>query len=338
MSATQADSRRFVQQLADGDSVEEIYLAVDKQLRANRNGNLYLQLELRDRTGTIGARLWNVPDPLARSFEAGDFVRVKGKVQLFQGALQMILSHLERVVPDRIDLGDFLPHTRQDVGKLYERLLGVLRKLGNVHLRALVESFLSDSDFVRDFCKAPAGVRNHHAYVGGLLEHVVTLLDAADRLAPLYPDLDRDLLLMGVFLHDVGKVRELSCERAFAYTDEGQLIGHIVIGIEMVNEQVKRAEELIGERFPPELLLRLKHLIVSHHGTYEFGSPRLPMTPEAIALHHLDNLDAKVHSFVRDIREDTNKAASWTPYDQGLQRRLFKGSVDGNGPPAAEED
>src|SRR5262249_37770541 len=203
-----------------------------------------------------------------------------------------------RADPDRLDLADFLPHTRQDVGKLYERLQGILRKLGNLHLRALVESFLSDSEFVRDFCKAPAGVRNHHAYVGRLVEHVVTLLDAADRLAPLYPDLDRDLLLMGVFLHDVGKVRELSCERAFAYTDEGQLIGHIVIGIEMVNEHVKRAEELTEERFPPELLLRLKHLIVSHHGTYEFGSPRLPMTPEAIALHHLDNLDAKVHSFV----------------------------------------
>jgi 3'-5' exoribonuclease len=338
MPSTQADSRRYVQHLADGDAVEEVYLAVDKQLRANRNGNLYLQLELRDRTGTIGARLWNVPETLARSFEAGDFLRVKGKVQLFQGALQMILSQVERADPHSVDLADFLPHTRHDVGKLYERLQHHLRHLGNHHLRALAEAFLSNDELIRGLCKAPAGVRNHHAYVGGLLEHVVTLLDAADRLTPLYPDLDRDLLMMGIFLHDLGKVRELSCERAFNYTDEGQLVGHIVIGVELLTEHARRAEELAEEPFPQELLLRLKHMIVSHHGTYEFGSPRLPMTPEAIALHHLDNLDAKVHSFVRDIREDSNKAASWTPYDQNLQRRLFKGSANGAAAPATEGD
>src|SRR5262249_3157884 len=145
-------------------------------------------------------------------------------------------------------------------------------------------------------------VRNHHAFLGGLLEHVVTLLDAADRILPLYPELDRDLLLTGIFLHDVGKARELSYQRVFSYTDEGQLIGHLVIGVEMLNDKAAKVPDLTGEPFPPELLLRLKHMIVSHHGTYEFGSPKLPMTPEAIALHYLDNLDAKVHSFTRDIR------------------------------------
>ena len=160
-----------------------------------------------------------------------------------------------------------------------------LRKIGNPHLRALVECFLMDDGFVRDFCHVPAGVRNHHAYVGGLLEHVVTLLDAADRVLPLYPELDRDVLLAGIFLHDIGKVRELSFERAFAYTTEGQLVGHIVIGVEMLNEKAAKVPDLTGEPFPKELLLRLKHMILSHHGTYEFGSPRLPMTPEAIALH-----------------------------------------------------
>ena len=174
-----------------------------------------------------------------------------------------------------------------------------------------------------------AGVRNHHAYLGGLLEHVVTLLDAADRIAPLYPELDRDLLMAGIFLHDVGKVRELSFGRVFSYTDEGQLIGHLIIGVEMLNEKAARVPDLTGEPFPTELLLRLKHMILSHHGTYEFGSPKLPMTPEAIALHHLDNFDAKVHSFTRDIREDRNQASAWTPFNQALQRRLFKGSTDG---------
>jgi 3'-5' exoribonuclease len=225
-----------------------------------------------------------------------------------------------------------MPQSNQDVGKMLEKLRSILLRLENVHLRALVECFLMDEQFMDGFCKAPAGVRNHHAYLGGLLEHVVTLLDAADRLLPIYPDLSRDLLLMGVFLHDIGKVRELSYQHVFGYTDEGQLIGHIVIGVEMLDEKVAKVPELTGEPFPPELLLRLKHMILSHHGSYEFGSPRLPMTPEAIALHHLDNLDAKVHSFTRDIRDDRQGPSAWTPYNHSLQRRLFKGMKEGAEP------
>jgi len=322
-------SRRFLQDLADGDSIDEVYLITDKQLRANRNGNLYLQIELRDRTGSISARLWNAGEHIFRSFDGGDFLHVKGKVQLFQGALQVILSHVERVESEKVDLADFLPHTEQDVSKLLERLRGSLMRLANPHLRALIECFMMDDSFMRGFCQVPAGIRNHHAYLGGLLEHVVRLTDAAERLLPLYPELDRDLLLVGIFLHDAGKVRELSYGRVFAYTDEGQLIGHLVIGVELLNEKAARVPELTGEPLPQELLLRLKHMIVSHHGTYEFGSPKLPMTPEAIALHYLDNFDAKVHSFSRDIREDRNQSSSWTPFNQSLQRRLFKGATDG---------
>jgi 3'-5' exoribonuclease len=325
-------SRRYVEGLTDGEAVEEVYLVVDKQLRANRNGNLYLQMDVRDRTGSMNARLWNAGEHLFRSFDVGDFLLVKGKVQLFQGALQMILTHLEKVESEKVDLTDFLPHTEKDITELLNRLRGTLMRLTSRHLRALAECFLMDEDFVRSFCRAPAGVRNHHAYVGGLLEHVVTLLDAAERLAPLYPDVDRDLLLMGVFLHDIGKARELSYDRAFSYTDEGQLIGHLVIGVEMLNEKVARVPDLTSEPFPKETLLRLKHMIVSHHGAYEFGSPKLPMTPEAIALHLLDNLDAKVHSFTRDIREDRNQASSWTPFNQALQRRLFKGLANETDP------
>lgn len=208
----------------------------------------------------------------------------------------------------------------------------MLHRLENPHLRTLGECFLMDAPLMEAFCKVPAGIRNHHAYLGGLLEHVVTLLEGADRLAPLYPELNRDLLFMGIFLHDIGKVRELSCERVFGYTDEGQLVGHLVIGVEMLDEKVARVPDLTGEPFPAELLLRLKHMILSHHGTYEFGSPRLPMTPEAVALHHLDNFDAKVHSFTRDIREDRNGSSAWTPYSQAMQCRLFKGLQPGVGP------
>ena len=322
-------ARRFIKQFSDGETIDDIYLVTDKQLRANRNGNLYLQLELRDRTGSISARLWNAGEQLFRSFDAGDFLAAKGKVQLFQGALQVILSHVERSEAEKVELGDFLPHTEQDVDKLLDRLRGTLMRLTNPHLRALAECFLIDDQFLNAYRQVPAGVRNHHAYIGGLLEHVVTLLDGAERLLPLYPQLDRDQVLMGIFLHDIGKVRELSYNRVFAYTDEGQLIGHLVIGVEMLTEKAARVPDLTGETFPAELLLRLKHLILSHHGCYEFGSPKLPMTPEAIFLNCLDNLDAKVHSFSRDIREDRNQTSAWTQFNQSLQRRLYKGAIDG---------
>jgi 3'-5' exoribonuclease len=332
-------ARRFVQQITDGETIDEVFLVGEKQLRANRNGNLYIQIELRDRTGTVSARLWNAGEQLFRTFEEGDFLQIKGKAQLFQGALQVILSHINRLDSQRVELADFLPHTEHDVSKLLERLRGILLKMTNPHLRALVECFLMDDAFVAALCKAPAGIRNHHAYLGGLLEHVVKLLEVANCVLPLYPELDRDLLLTGIFLHDIGKVRELSHGRVFSYTDEGQLVGHLIIGIEMLNEKAVVAPTLTGEPFPTELHLRLKHMIASHHGTYDFGSPKLPMTPEAIALHCLDNFDAKVHSFTRDIREDRNMASSWTPFNQSLQRRLFKGGaagVDGMTAPAAD--
>jgi 3'-5' exoribonuclease len=318
-------TRRFVQQLTDGENLNETFLVSDKQLRANRNAVLFLQLELRDRTGAISARLWNATENQFRAFEEGDLLHIKGKVQLFQGSLQIIFSHFDRVDPNTVALDDFMPRSEHDVSKLFERLRTILFKMDDHHLRALVECFFMDEEFVNAFCKVPAGVRNHHAYLGGLLEHVTTLLDGADRILPLYPDLDRDLVLIGIFLHDIGKVRELSWERSFSYTDEGQLLGHISIGVEMLSEKAAKVPDLTGEPFPTELLLRLKHMILSHHGTHEFGSPRLPMTPEAIAVNCLDNFDAKVHSFTRDINDDRNGSSAWTPYSHAMQRRLFKG-------------
>ena len=318
-------TRNYVNQLANGDSVDECFLVADKQLRANRQGNLYLHLELRDKSGSVGARLWNATEGLARTFEPGDYLRVRGKTQIFQGALQIILSHVETVDPTRVEPEDFLPQSTQNVARLTAQLRERLLSLTNPHLRALVECFLIDEEFVRKFTTAPAGIKNHHAYHAGLLEHVVTLLTAADRIIDLYPEVDRDLLLTGIFLHDIGKVDELSYDRAFAYTDEGQLVGHLVMGVEMLRDKVEQTADLTGEPFPGELLLRLKHMIVSHHGAYEFGSPKLPMTLEAVALHYLDNLDAKLHAYSREIRDDPCRDSSWTPFQQNLGRRLFKG-------------
>jgi len=318
--------RQFVSHLSDGDSVQETFLVSEKQLRANRNGNLYLQLELRDRSGVISARMWNASDSLHRSFEQGDFVSVAGKVQIYQGALQMIVNDVNPVARERVDLADFLPHAPRNLDELFSRVKHVLLSVSNLHLRSLAECFLIDEEFVQKFMAAPAGIKHHHAYLGGLLEHVCTLLEAANRILDLYPAIDRDLLLLGVFLHDLGKIHELGYERAFEYTDEGQLVGHVVIAVEMLNEKVAQTVELTGEPFPKEALLRLKHMILSHHGSYEYGSPKLPMTPEAVALHHLDNLDAKVHNFDQQIREDPNPDSAWTSYNPSLGRKLFKGA------------
>ncbi|WP_165248587.1 3'-5' exoribonuclease YhaM family protein [Paludisphaera soli] len=319
-------SRRYVNQLSHGDSVDEAFLVADKQLRANRQGNLYLQLELRDKTGSVGARLWNATEELARTFEPGDFLQVRGKTQIFQGSLQIILTHLDVLDSARVEPEDFLPQSSQNVAKLFARLREVLLGMHEPHLRALVECFLIDEEFVAKFTAAPAGIKNHHAYQGGLLEHVVTILNVADRILEFYPEVDRDLLLTGVFLHDIGKIDELSYERAFAYTDEGQLVGHLVMGVELLRDKVERTQDLTGEPFPKELLLRLKHMIVSHHGALEYGSPKLPMTLEAVALHYLDNLDAKIHTYGREIRDDPVRESTWTPFQQSLGRRLFKGA------------
>ncbi|RUL87745.1 HD domain-containing protein [Tautonia sociabilis] len=319
-------TRRYVKQLANGEAVDEVFLVAEKQLRSNRQGQLYLHLDLRDRSGTIGARLWNATEEQARSFDAGDYLRARGKVQIFQGAAQLILSQIEPTSAEGLDPGEFLPRAARGAAEMTARLRQLLMGVSDPHLRALAECFLIDDEFLSKFTAAPAGVRVHHAYQGGLLEHVLTLLEVADRIAPLYPDLNRDLLMLGIFLHDAGKIQELDYHRAFGYTDQGQLVGHIVLGGELLAEKVKRTADLTGEPFPEETLLRLKHMIVSHHGPAEFGSPKPPMTPEAIALHYLDNLDAKVHAFSRQIREDPAAGSTWTSFDPNLGRRLFKGA------------
>lgn len=327
-------SRRFVDQLVDGDNVDDVFLVVDKQLRANRNGNNYIQVDLGDRSGSITGRMWNVGEPLYRTFESGDFLQVRGKVQLFQGSRQLIVSGFDKFESSRVELTDFLPHTKHDISKLLERLKSMVRKVGDPHLRSLAETYFIDDDFMRGFCRCPAGIKVHHAYVGGLLEHVVTMMDVAEKILPLYPDVSRDLVIMGILLHDSGKIRELSFTRAFAYSDEGQLLGHLTIGIEMLVEKALRVPDLTGEPFPAELLLRLKHLILSHHGEAQYGSPKVPMTPEAVCLHVIDLMDSRLHIALREIADDRGDGA-WTPYNNAMGRRLYKG---GRNPATADED
>jgi 3'-5' exoribonuclease len=323
--------RRFLNEFSDGESVEEVFLLTEKQLRANRNADLYLLASLRDKTGSISGLMWNVTEDSVRHVDAGDFVKVRGKVQLYQGALQMILTHIQQVPAETCDPGDFHPETSVDTERLQQRLRDILLSIEDPPLRSLMECFLIDEELMQQFASAPAGIKAHHAYHGGLIEHVVNILECAYRIADLYPQVNRDLLLAGVFLHDLGKVREMDYDSSFVYNDEGQLLGHMTIGVEMLSEKIRQVSELTGEPFPKETALRLKHMILSHHGQYEFGSSKLPMTPEAIALHHLDNLDAKVHEFARGIEEDPNHESHWTPFNQRLSRKLFKGERNGKG-------
>jgi 3'-5' exoribonuclease len=323
--------RQYVNLLKDGDAVDEVFLLADRQLRANRNANLYLLAHLRDKTGLINGLMWNVTEDSTAHLNAGDFVRVRGKVQLYQGALQMIVTHIGGVAATGLDPADFHPASSQDTARLMARVQEILLGIDDPRLRTLMECFLVDEPLMNAFRTAPAGVKAHHAYHGGLLEHVTNILETAIRIADLYPKLDRNLLLAGIFLHDLGKVREMACDASFVYTDQGQLVGHLVIGVEILHEKIAEVERLTGEDFPAETALRLKHMILSHHGEYAFGSPKLPMTPEAIALHYLDNLDAKIHEFTRSIEEDPNSGSNWTPYSQRLERKLYKGQMNGDG-------
>ncbi|MBC7853367.1 MAG: HD domain-containing protein [Pirellulaceae bacterium] len=317
--------RRFVKELDEREHVDQIFLVADKQLRANRNGNLYMQLRLTDKTGSLTGMLWNATDGVFNSVETGNYARVSGTTQIHNGQMQMIVTRVEPADTREVDEQDFITVSTADIDKLGKRLVELLRGVSNVHLRNLAECFLADEEFMGKFMSAPAGVKNHHAYRGGLLAHVVSLMEACRAVAPLYPELDGDLLCLGAFLHDAGKIDELTYERELGYSDEGQLIGHVVMVLSTVEDKIAESENLAQEKFPRELMLRLKHLIVSHHGEYQFGSPKLPMTLEAITLHLLDNLDAKLYSVMQLLREDAGSESAWTSYNQALGRKFFKG-------------
>ncbi len=322
--------RQFVGDLKDGDPVEETYLLSDKQLRANRNANLYLLATLRDRSGSINGLMWNVREDQCADFDSGDYVRVRGKVQLYQANLQLILTGVQRADAAALNPEDFELRPKQDIEKLLGRVREILQSIADPAIRMLMECFLIDDALVQKLQRTGAGIKAHHAYPGGLVEHVLNILEVALRIRDLYPTVNFDLVLAGIFLHDIGKVREMDFDNSFSYTDEGQLLGHMSIGVEMVTEKILEYQRLTNEPFPRETELRLKHMVLSHHGTYEHGSSRLPMTPEAIVVHHLDNLDAKVHEFSRAISEDLNPEASWTPYIPRLERKLFKGHQGDN--------
>ncbi len=317
-------SRITIQQLTDGLSIDQPFQVADKQLRVNRQGGKYLLLKLSDRSGTLSAMVWNVEDDLFETFHRGDFLQCDGRTQLHNGNLQIIISQFRVLDPSQVDLADFDRFDAQAAQQSTERLSELLSGFRNVHLRRLAQLHLDDRAFMAQLQIAPAAVSHHHAYPGGLLRHTVDMIELAQFIGPRYQGLDHELLMMGAFLHDLGKIAELRSGNDATYTDRGQLVGHLVIGVEMLNQRIAQYEAEHNEPFPTDLLLHLQHLILSHHGQMEFGSPRIPQTLEALALHHIDNLDAKMAAALSVIETDVSGNENWTNYHPGLGRKMWK--------------
>ena len=318
--------RHYINQLKENEKISEVYLASEKQLRPNKKGNLYLQFNLSDKTGCICGFIWNVTDAAVHDFESGDYIRAEGTTQRFQGTLQFIATRLTKVPADSVDTTEFARIQSVDVPKAQNRLRELLRTVSDPSLRNLADCFLIDDAFIALFSKTPAGVKLHHAYSGGLLEHSLQMMETAVRVADLYPVLNRDLLLMGAFLHDIGKTKELAFGNEMYYTDQGQLLGHPFLGVEILNEKIAEAEKLSGEPFSAETAMLLKHMLISHHGTYENQCTKLPMSLEAVTLHFIDSIDSKISEFRKYILDDPNVGSLWTNYIPSIERKLYKGT------------
>ncbi len=319
-------NRQSVAILTAQQSVDEVYRVVDKQLRANRQGNLYLLLQLSDATGTVSAMRWNASQGLYDSFQKGEFLHIQGTAQLFNGQIQIIVNQFDVVNAAKIDMTEFDQLDQHQVDELWGELLVFVESMSNTQLKAIAFAFAEDADIRRGFQSAPAGVKTHHAQAGGLLEHVVSLLRVVDRISSNYPQVDRDMLMIGAMLHDIGKIDELAYEGELTYTDAGQLVGHLVQGVQILQRIVVQVRQK-GTAIDPELLWRIEHMIVSHHGTLEHGSPRVPMTLEAIVLHAIDDLDAKLNAAVELIQNDKNADSNWTTFNATIGRKFFKPSL-----------
>ncbi len=323
-------AHRFITDLRPGDRLEdEIFLIRAKDLRTTTQGSLYIHAVLVDRTGQMVARHWQATNPMFQEMPEGGFMHFKGRVENYKGNLQFIIDAMRPAEPGSFELADFLPTTKRDIGEMWSRVQEIVRSIKHPDLKGLIDEFLSDEPLMDAFRRAPAAAAMHHAYVGGLLEHTLNVLEVAQRTVPFYPKLSLDLVLAGVFLHDMGKARELSFETSIGYSDWGQLVGHIAMAVTWIETKVDAVAARTGRPFPEPLKWALQHIVLSHHGQYVFGSPKLPALPEAAAVHYLDNLDAKVNMFLADIENDPDAASHWTNYNRALETKIYKPDIMG---------
>jgi 3'-5' exoribonuclease len=313
-----ARGKVFIDEIRDGDRVRSVFLVRFKATPVKRNGEPYINLNLVDRTGEIEAKIWDNARELDKRFQKNDFIAVEGTANLYQGKLQLRVDDARRVDESQVSIADFLPVSQFDADAMWGEVRALLGAVKNPDLKRLLDSITADPGFSAAFRRAPAAKEIHHAYIGGLLEHSLSMMRAAERLCPLYPLADRDLTVAGCFLHDIGKVRELFYEKAFDYTDEGRLVGHIAGGVEMLDGLIDAAGGV-----PEPLSIHLKHIILSHHGELEFGSPKRPKTVEALLVSMLDDLDARMNSW-RQIF-DREPGEGWTSFQKMYDRYLFKG-------------
>ncbi len=299
----------FIDEIKENEHVDSLFLVREKSLGVTKNGNAYLKLTLVDRSGEIEGRIWTSVDLHSGSFDKDDFVRVKGKGISFQDHLQLNITHIERVEEEGILLPDFFPMTEKDIDEMFRLLMEIGQQIKDPYLGQLLVLFWEDKPFVEKFKIAPASTRLHHTYIGGLLEHTLSLTQLILRNASHYSGLNLDLLITASILHDLGKVDELSYHRSFDYSDEGRLLGHIILGMERLEDKLRQLSD-----FPKDLSLQLKHLLISHHGQYQWGSPRKPMTLEAIMLHYLDNLDAKMQGIQQFLRKQISEGSRFSRY------------------------
>jgi 3'-5' exoribonuclease len=308
----------FVKDLEPDPSITGFFLVHEKEVRSTANGKPYLRMELGDRTGTVEARMWDQFEAPAKDVSRDDFVKVQARVELYRNRPQLTLQQFRVAKPEEIDLGDFLPRTSYDVEELYKKILGFIEEMKNPWLKQLCSHILTDPKIIERFKRAPAAKVMHHAYIGGLIEHVASLCGLAKQIAAHYPELDVDLLLMAALLHDVGKLDELCYERAVSYSVEGQLLGHIVMEV----ESVAKVMDCI-EGFPDRLKTVVQHMLISHHGEYEFGSPKLPMIREALAFHYMDDLDSKMGAIRAALAVDSGES-DWSAFSGALGRKFLR--------------
>ncbi|GMV99592.1 MAG: hypothetical protein AMXMBFR84_07310 [Candidatus Hydrogenedentota bacterium] len=308
---------QFVDTLQDGDIVNDYFIAARKDLRDQTKGGKFLGMVFRDRTGDVGGVLWNNAQNVAKLFAVGDVVQVRGTVQTYQDRMQIRVDQVLPMRDEEYDPADLVAAVQNSSEILteFQALLGTIK---NEWLRKLVDAFWADADFSAKFERAAAGKRWHHGYRGGLLQHCLELAKLADATAAVFPRIDRDLLLTSVLIHDIGKIEELSDELCVEYTTPGKLLGHLAIGYEMAN---RKMNAIPG--FPETIRIQLLHCILSHHGSNEFGSPVVPKTLEAVALHHIDNLGAQLNAVARIVDETRGKGQAWSDYQPLIEREIW---------------
>jgi 3'-5' exoribonuclease len=309
----------YVNELEPNKVITTSFLVHSKEIRQKKGGELYLSLLLGDRTGELDAKMWDNVSDVLDGFDRDDFVKVKGLIQIFHNRPQLTIHKVRRLDDSEVDYGDYFPCSKRDPGEMWTELRGVVAGIGNPHLKALLDALLDDEDIARRYRQAPAAKQIHHAYLGGLIEHVLSLCALARMTAAHYRHIDGDLLLAGVVLHDIGKIYELNYERGFSYSTDGQLIGHINIALRMVSEKLRGLPD-----FPVPLRTLLEHMVLSHHGQLEFGSPKLPQFPEALLLHYLDDMDSKMECMRALAENDRQVEGCFTTYSTALARPVLK--------------